>query len=716
LENDNPSSGKKRSFSRSLLIAMIILVIILVGLITFYDYIDLKNIRNSEFSHLQVQTEDSIIASLRLNDEATTIMDDQLNRQMMRGFDTLFAEYNRSGENPADMNLTNVKNILGEGYDIYVINTSGVIVYTTYPLEQEEDFRTIPYFYTYLTNVRLSTGFFPDRVVHETLDTGKYRKYAYEPTPDHQYVMELGYTSPSFNETDLKMDDTDYIVEAVSLNPYIDNYSVFDTMGQNTNSDSLPDNLTESYLQQVIADRQTLQIDDPVNHREIRYLFVDLKNPRYGSDMSRIVELTYDTGRLQETIDRLIFIHILFCGLALILGCILAYGLSRRMTRPIARIAHDADIIAGGNFEHRIGTTHAQEFAILEKSINTMVDSLKEATQKLNDDEIFHRDLIDQMPVGIFLKKMDTGRYIFWNRASEMIYERSAKDVIGKTDMEIFPPAIVAQIKKEDINALDSHGAIKYKKVTTETRGERVIHLIILPIYDSKGSVRYILGIVEDVTDEAITLKKDLISSITRSDILDQLAIIMTHLERAQLKTTHEAMEMFFDKTIGSVESIKDQIAYERTLQSPKDIIPAWQSVDLEFAKAIRMLPEHSIDIISDVRDIEIFVDPLLPRIFFSLLSHSLRQGESALSKICLTAHRSGESLTLVYEDDSKGVAAGEKERIFEFGYSDEDLVSLFLIRELLGFTGITITETGEPGRGVRFEIVVPKGRFRPAT
>ncbi len=79
-----------------------------------------------------------------------------------------------------------------------------------------------------------------------------------------------------------------------------------------------------------------------------------------------------------------------------------------------------------------------------------------------------------------------------------------------------------------------------------------------------------------------------------------------------------------------------------------------------------------------------------------------------------MTARRSGESLILVYEDDGTGIPTGEKERIFEFGYSHENIVSLFLIRELLGFTGITITETGEPGHGVRFEIVVPKGRFRP--
>jgi K+-sensing histidine kinase KdpD len=34
----------------------------------------------------------------------------------------------------------------------------------------------------------------------------------------------------------------------------------------------------------------------------------------------------------------------------------------------------------------------------------------------------------------------------------------------------------------------------------------------------------------------------------------------------------------------------------------------------------------------------------------------------------------------------------------------------LYLMREILDITGITITETGEPGKGARFEMVVPKG------
>jgi hypothetical protein len=37
----------------------------------------------------------------------------------------------------------------------------------------------------------------------------------------------------------------------------------------------------------------------------------------------------------------------------------------------------------------------------------------------------------------------------------------------------------------------------------------------------------------------------------------------------------------------------------------------------------------------------------------------------------------------------------------------------MFLIRDILTITGLTISETGEAGKGARFEILVPEGSFR---
>ena len=55
---------------------------------------------------------------------------------------------------------------------------------------------------------------------------------------------------------------------------------------------------------------------------------------------------------------------------------------------------------------------------------------------------------------------------------------------------------------------------------------------------------------------------------------------------------------------------------------------------------------------------------------------------------------------------------AEEKEKIFERGYGKNTGLGLFLAREILSITGITIRETGKPGKGARFEIAVPKDAF----
>ncbi|MEI6842441.1 MAG: ATP-binding protein, partial [Methanomicrobiales archaeon] len=69
--------------------------------------------------------------------------------------------------------------------------------------------------------------------------------------------------------------------------------------------------------------------------------------------------------------------------------------------------------------------------------------------------------------------------------------------------------------------------------------------------------------------------------------------------------------------------------------------------------------------------------------------------------------------LTITWEDDGTGVSAGEKEKIFERGFGKNTGFGLFLVREILDITSITIRETGEPGQGARFEITVPDGKYR---
>jgi PAS domain S-box-containing protein len=695
---------------------MILLVLCIVGFMTINDYLYTKNNFERESHLLQVQTEQNIVEAMRLNDIVWNLYDESLNDQIKEEFISVLQEYHRAGDDPSLMNLAEVKTTLGENYDIYVINESGVIIRTTYAPELGMDFKQIPYFYEYLTKIRMSEGFFADRIVRDQLGTGKFRKFSYMPTPDHRYILELGLKGTTFDELSRQFDEKINIEKLVSVNPYLKQIVIFNTMGRRLDDNRLPEISEQVHINEVLKTRKDLEIPDPEHAQTIRYIFVDLKVDKYGSDASRIVAITYDTQLIQDALIQLILFHLIIGISAISIGCAIAFALSRRMIRPIKEIVDDVNIIARGDLEHRIGITHSAEFAILEKSTNMMVDSLKNAFQNLKEDEILRREMIDQLPVAVFMKSVKDGRYVLWNKASEQIFDLPSPEVIGRTDKELFSKEDFTLFDQEDKEACLNHITICNKKISNKYRGQRIIHQIIVPIFDSTSTLQYILGIGEDVTEETLKMKTDLLFSITRHDILDQLSVIMNYLDRAQLKTSRESMQSFFEKTLESVETIRNQMAFVRSLQDLETTSPTWQSVKKSFGDAVKLIPASNVEIRVEMDDIELYADPLLPRVFYNLLVNSINQGDHHLTKIRLYTLKSGESLTLVYEDNGRGIPVQEKEKIFEFGYGKGTGFGLFLIREILGYTGISITETGEPGKGAKFEIVVPKGKFRQVT
>ncbi len=707
-------SIRGRSFFFSLLIAMLVLVIIVVSLYSVNDYYTTKNQFEKNSRHLKAQTEQDILLTIKLTDESYDLYDSSLNEDMRKGFDIVLAEYHRSGGDPSKMNLTGIKHELGDQFDVYIINESGIIEFTSYEPERGLDFKTVPYFFAYLTRIRNSEGFFPDRIVGEQKGGGKLRKFAYMPTPDHRYVLELGYAKSTFQSEVSIVQYRKAIDLIASSNPYIERVRIFNTMGKIAdNTSEVVDDPTKAILKTVIEQRRDITVTLPETGHSVKYLFIDLKNEQYGSDLSRIVEITYNDAMLETAYQGHMQSLLLISILALVIGVCSAFLLSRYLLKPISAIVRDVNRISDGDLDWKISSTNMTEFQVLENSINTMVESLKSSIKQVKEGEVLRREIIEQLPVAVFMKSVKDGKYIFWNKASEQIFSLPAHEVIGRKDSELFSPEMVSLIDKEDIDARLNQISISNKKIADKYRGQRIIHMIIVPIYDSENTLQYILGIGEDVTEETLSTKIDLLFSITRRDILDQLSSIVSYLERAQLKTSREAMQTFFDKTLESVESIRNQMAFVRSLQEIGITSPTWQSVKKVFWEAVMLNPPSTIDIRVEMDDIELYADPLLPRVFYNLLANSVQHGDHQLTKIRLYTQKSGESLILIYEDNGKGIPLDEKEKIFEFGFGSGTGFGLFLIRELLGYTGITITETGEPGKGVKFEMLVPKGIFR---
>ena len=113
--------------------------------------------------------------------------------------------------------------------------------------------------------------------------------------------------------------------------------------------------------------------------------------------------------------------------------------------------------------------------------------------------------------------------------------------------------------------------------------------------------------------------------------------------------------------------------------------------------------------------NLEVYADPLFEKVFFNLFDNAVRHGEH-VTEIWIRFEQRGYAGVLIVEDDGVGVTKEDKSKIFRRGFGKYTGFGLFLTREILAITGITIQETGEPGKGARFEMIVPTGEYRFAT
>jgi len=83
------------------------------------------------------------------------------------------------------------------------------------------------------------------------------------------------------------------------------------------------------------------------------------------------------------------------------------------------------------------------------------------------------------------------------------------------------------------------------------------------------------------------------------------------------------------------------------------------------------------------------------------------------MTTIRISSQESETHLVIVCEDNGVRITDEDKKHLFTRGFGKHTGFGLFLSREILAVTGVTIIENGVPGKGARFEITVPKGEYR---
>lgn len=206
--------------------------------------------------------------------------------------------------------------------------------------------------------------------------------------------------------------------------------------------------------------------------------------------------------------------------------------------------------------------------------------------------------------------------------------------------------------------------------------------------------------------------KLNLLNHVVFSDIQNYIFSLTGYLDLHHELVTESKQTYYLENEQQIIKKIIRSLNFAKMYQDMGIKPPIWHKVSQTFLYAISHLDFSQYHREIQVENLEIYADPLLEMVFFILAENVVKYAHFATT-VRLSYEICSEGCILVFEDNGVGIETDLKENIFEQWYGEQKGLGLFLSREILAITGLTIREIGKPGAGARFDIFVPNNFYR---
>ncbi len=359
---------------------------------------------------------------------------------------------------------------------------------------------------------------------------------------------------------------------------------------------------------------------------------------------------------------------------------------------------------------------------ILAKAI-AIEDERRTSVLALHASEERYRTLAENAPIGIITCDRH-GNITFINPKMLKMLGSPSEAVTRQINLLTFPPLVSSGFSNALEQSLASSSPTDLFEMEYESFWGKTVYY--RGYISSLAGDRFEPGaliILDDTTErkqaeDALKLankKLNLLTGINRHDIGNQLTALdsFARLSERSLDDPAELATLIeVEKTI--IDTMIRLVTFTRDYENLGVNAPVWTNIRDLVQEVASDLPGNDIRITyTGTTGLEIYADPLLFRVFFNLLENAIRHGGEQLTYIRVTDRQEEGTCIITIEDDGVGIGQEEKTRLFTRGYGKHTGFGLFFSREILLITGISIRETGEPGKGARFELIVPPNACR---
>jgi PAS domain S-box-containing protein len=352
-------------------------------------------------------------------------------------------------------------------------------------------------------------------------------------------------------------------------------------------------------------------------------------------------------------------------------------------------------------------------------------------------------DIIDDLPLVLFIKDTKEFRFRLWNKTAEEKIGLLRGDLIGRFDSDFFPKAEIASFREKDQQTFQEKRLIATEEPISTPHGRRWLYTKKIPLCDREGQVRYVLGVSEDITDskramedqerqyqqvaQALELRDKMLSAVAH-DLKTPLTVIS--LSSASLLRSLPSGER--DKPIRrQVERVADTAHRMGRLVNDLLGLSKIEAGRLSLDKH----PHHAADLLAEVAEamqplvaqrgltLAVEVDDLAPlpcdkeRILQALtnLADNAIKFTPSGGKILLAARAAREGVRFSVSDTGPGIAADLLPRIFmPYQQAEKDRkqgsgLGLAIAKGMVEAHGGTIGVESRPGRGSTFFFNLPR-------
>lgn len=383
------SNRKRSSLFFRLMFSIALPEIVIFSLVAVISYIQVKDLFE-EISKEKVENyQEELLNIIEFQDVALSQMSRHLDHYAQDKMKILRFRYFSQTDSIETVDLKKIRAEIGMNQedDICIINQSGIVVNTTF--DQDLNLNLFSFggeFREFLMGFFTHDYYIPQPLSLEN-KTRKFKKYIYQSTRDHKYIIQLGFystesdkfnsvVSSRLNDIETRVNDIKSIDLIMAPWKPISFYK-----GTDIFLDEIP------LIQKIFEKKENIIIDE--NDSRISYIYIERIDSEAIS-WNGILKVVYDKKRGRNVLMNNLLQKMGLFGFGMILLFFILYFNVRLIVKPIHSLSKAARQLGQGHLNNRASAEGTKEMVFLAESFNQMAENLEKSHREitLKNDEI----------------------------------------------------------------------------------------------------------------------------------------------------------------------------------------------------------------------------------------------------------------------------------------------------------------------------------------